>query len=151
VLHPAFRSHPRLMWIGLLAACVPIIHLLAGSLTRDPTIAVLIIPLVAVVLVALRWPRIGSLMFVAIGLLLIMLASFSVTVAHGPAVAGYPDDQSWFWIGAVLFVAENSLTLLGGVLLFLGARRHREQTASAALSHRHRTRREAGPVVWRPY
>jgi hypothetical protein len=147
VLHPAFRTHPRFMWIGLLAACVPIIHLLVvGTIGRDPAMAVLIIPLVIVVLVALRWPRIGSLMFVAIGVLLIVSASFSVTAIRAQITPDTPLSLS-FWIGVVLGVVEMSLTYLGGGLLFLGASRHRNQTASAALSRRHRSRREVQPVA----
>jgi hypothetical protein len=157
VVHRAYRTYPWLMWGGLALATLQwggSTLLTLGSLLSTPapssgwTIEVLVLvaliglPTVGFVLIALRWPTLGGALAVLVGLLAGVFASV-MYVAHTGSTSGM---DAGAWLEAALILIACSVTLVGGVLMLIG--KHRDATVDGQAPAASRSTREK-PVTHR--
>ena len=125
-LHPAFRTHPWIMWGGLALACLPFAALLVVSLITYGAedllsgLAMPGIPVLATVVAALVAPSVGGWLIVIGGGLITAFAGFAMLVDISTGSGMKPAD--WLQILGILVAAL--LIPIGGAVLLVGKRRH---------------------------
>ena len=128
-LHPAFRTHPWIMWGGLALACLPFAAFLVVALITYgaeyllPGLAMPGIPVLATVVAALVAPSVGGWLIVIGGGLITAFAGFAMLVAWADISIGR-GMQLADWLQFLGIMVAALLIPIGGVVLLVGKRRH---------------------------
>ena len=127
-LHPAFRTHPWIMWGGLALACLPFAALLVVTLITEgaeylPGLAMYGIPVLAAAVASLVAPSVGGWLFLIGGGLMAAFVGFMMLIAWADISIGSGMKLA-DWLSFLGIMVAALLIPIGGAVLLVGKRRH---------------------------